>query len=369
MGHESSSESELDCSAIVGASDSDDSSTPGCRVFDRLQSEKSSATSGSSDQTAQTLVNQKILEQLTTIGKRLDALESNKCKKSSDKSKIKNKKGKVGQHKVPLSAQAQSADTVLSQSTSTVPSVSDTQTNIHSLPSLSSIRQNANIQQQVDQRIHELSLLAKTGTDAKLKSQRGGGGVVEVYIKKKVKWPHEYVLGGVNKERISYDQLTMGQWMTGFCRTMRDESDPKNRACMLDYLIALLLMVVMTSHGRRPSPAMLSFYVAWSKVRLQIFHVLTKLIELGGLMLRGMLLVTRMQINFWPRNLKPPNPCHANFSMLVLVSILKHMKPKVCYTNMFVRYVSPKMAKIFHIQRPEKTNRQKTSSGGHVFES
>ena len=28
--------------------------------------------------------------------------------------------------------------------------------------------------------------------------------------------------------------------MAGFCRTMRDESDPKNRACMLDYLIALL---------------------------------------------------------------------------------------------------------------------------------
>ena len=55
-----------------------------------------------------------------------------------------------------------------------------------------------------------------------------------------MKWPNEYVLAGINKERVSYDQLTMGQWMTGFCRTMRDESDPKNRACMLDYLIALL---------------------------------------------------------------------------------------------------------------------------------
>ena len=143
-------------------------------MFDRLHSEKSPSTSGTSDQTAQTLVNQKILEQLTTIGKRLDALESNKCKKSIDKSKIKNKKGKVGQQKVSLSAHAQSADTVLLQSASTVPSVTDTQTNVHSLPSLSSIRQNANIQQQVDQRIHELSLLAKTGTDAKLKSQRGG---------------------------------------------------------------------------------------------------------------------------------------------------------------------------------------------------
>ena len=174
MGHDSSSESELDCSAIVGASDSDDSNTPGGRAFDRLHSEKSPSTSSTSDHTAQTLVNQKILEQLTTIGKRLDALENNKCKKSIDKSKIKNKKGKVVQHSVPLSAHAQSADTVGLQSASTVPSVTDTQTNIHSLPSLSSIRQHANIQQQVDHRIHELSLLAKTGTDAKLKSQRGG---------------------------------------------------------------------------------------------------------------------------------------------------------------------------------------------------
>ena len=60
-----------------------------------------------------------------------------------------------------------------------------------------SIRENANIQQQVDQRIHELSLLAKTGTDSKIKSQRGGP--VEVYIKNEVKWPHEYVLAGINK--------------------------------------------------------------------------------------------------------------------------------------------------------------------------
>ena len=85
MGHDRSSESELDCSAIVGASDSNDSSTPMGRVFDRLHSEKSPSTSSSSDQIAQTLVNQKILEQLSTIGKRLDALEKNKCKKSIDR--------------------------------------------------------------------------------------------------------------------------------------------------------------------------------------------------------------------------------------------------------------------------------------------
>ena len=80
VGHDSSSESELDCSAIVGASDSDDSGTPVGRAFNRLHSEKSPSTSGSLDQIAQTLVNQKILEQLSTIGKRLDALEKNNVK-------------------------------------------------------------------------------------------------------------------------------------------------------------------------------------------------------------------------------------------------------------------------------------------------
>ena len=238
MGHDSSSESELDCSAVVGASDSDDPSINVSRTFDKYYSEKVPSTSGTLDQTAQTVVNHKILEQLTSIGKRLDALEKSNCKKSVDKTKIKSKRAKVVVQKVPTSTHSQSVDTVTSQGVSTAQTVTGTQTNSHTLPSLSSIRQNANIQHQVDQRIHELSVLAKTGTDSKIKSQRGGP--VEVYIKNKVKWPHEYVLAGLNKERVSYDQLTMGQWMAGFCRTMRDESDPENRACMLDYLIALL---------------------------------------------------------------------------------------------------------------------------------
>ena len=90
------------------------------------------------------------------------------------KSKIKSKRGKVVEQKVATSTHRHNVDTVGLQSGSTGHTVSDTQTNAHALPSLSSIRQNANIQQQVDQRIHELSLLAKTGMESKLKSQRGG---------------------------------------------------------------------------------------------------------------------------------------------------------------------------------------------------
>ena len=47
---------------------------------------------------------------------------------------------------------------------------------------------------------------------------------VEVFIKQKVKWPHKYMLVGRNKERVTYDQLTMGQWMAGFCRAMREKN-------------------------------------------------------------------------------------------------------------------------------------------------
>ena len=52
--------------------------------------------------------------------------------------------------------------------------------------------------------------------------------------------PPEYVLVGNNKERVTYDQLTMGQWVAGFCRTMRDESDKNCKEAMLTYLISLL---------------------------------------------------------------------------------------------------------------------------------
>ena len=32
----------------------------------------------------------------------------------------------------------------------------------------------------------------------------------------------------------------MGQWMAGFCRAMREESDQNSKEAMLDYLISLL---------------------------------------------------------------------------------------------------------------------------------
>ena len=67
--------------------------------------------------------------------------------------------------------------------------------------------------------------------------KRGG---VDVFDHRRVHLPHEYVLSGVNKERISYDQLSATQWMTDFCRKVAEEKKITMREHTLDYLIALL---------------------------------------------------------------------------------------------------------------------------------
>ena len=59
-------------------------------------------------------------------------------------------------------------------------------------------------------------------------------------VKNRVKWPHEYVLSGLNKGRVTYDHLNVTQWEAGFGRTMRDKSDPALRKHMLEYLISIM---------------------------------------------------------------------------------------------------------------------------------
>ena len=106
------------------------------------------------------------------------------------------------------------------------------ETNVHDLHSL---RQDANLQIQVERRLQELASLNKTGT--KIKSLRGGP--VEVLVPNRVKWPHEYVLSGNSKERISYDQLSITQWVAGFGRIMKEEKNSEIKDSMLDYLVSL----------------------------------------------------------------------------------------------------------------------------------
>ena len=87
------------------------------------------------------------------------------------------------------------------------------------------------------ERLKELSNMAQ-GTDQKIKSQRGGS--VDIFVENRVKWPHEFVLSVPLKERVSYNNLTILQWVAGFCRIMKEEKDLGVREHMLDYMISLL---------------------------------------------------------------------------------------------------------------------------------
>ena len=63
---------------------------------------------------------------------------------------------------------------------------------------------------------------------------------MDVFVKNRVWWPHEHVLSGSTKERVTYDQLTVTQWVCGFCRTPGEENNETMRSCMLDYIISLM---------------------------------------------------------------------------------------------------------------------------------
>ena len=179
----------------------------------------SSSNTSSSAVVSQQEINLQILTQLGSITERLDMIESRKkCKKSNDVRKLKSKSKK---------------HTVMPQPPVTLP---PTQVSAPTLPNLSVLREDAYIQAQVEQRLKNLMEDSKSGT--KIKSLRGGA--VEVVVPHRVKWPQEYVLAGSKKERVQYDQLSMSQWVAGFCRIMRDETDAQNKDSMLDYLISLL---------------------------------------------------------------------------------------------------------------------------------
>ena len=99
------------------------------------------------------------------------------------------------------------------------------------------MREEARIQEEVQTRLRHLADNVKPGM-TKLKSQRGGA--VDVFVNNKVRWPHEFVLSGQNKDKVTYNQVSPIQWMAGFCRTIREESDMAIKEHMLDYVIDLL---------------------------------------------------------------------------------------------------------------------------------
>ena len=113
---------------------------------------------------------------------------------------------------------------------------SDSSDDDNVLPDLAHIRASQSIQKQIDRSIAKLSKTQCEGNDnsQKLKSKRGGP--VDVIVQKKVSWPHEHILGGQNRQRLTYDQITMPQFVQGFVKNILDEQNEQNREHMLQYL-------------------------------------------------------------------------------------------------------------------------------------
>ena len=225
---DSSSDSELNCSDVVKDLDVEETEETGTNASKDVGNEQTSAS------ITQDMINAQILSQLTNISQRLTKIESSKCKKTTDVKKIKTKKSKkVDTDKpAPLS-------TTLNENAGTstqANKINDTTPLKQDLPDLNALRQNLLIQEQVDKRLKELAEIEKTGI--KQKSLRGGP--VEVLVPNRVKCPHEYVLSGSHKERISYDHLSITQCVAGFCRIMREEQNSDIQKSMLDYLISLM---------------------------------------------------------------------------------------------------------------------------------
>ena len=66
------------------------------------------------------------------------------------------------------------------------------------------------------------------------------GGPMDVIVKNKVAWPHEAILGGINRTRLTYNQLSLTQWVQGFCHNVLDERNNEKREHMISYMADLM---------------------------------------------------------------------------------------------------------------------------------
>ena len=59
-------------------------------------------------------------------------------------------------------------------------------------------------------------------------------------VKNKVLWPHEAILGGANRQRVTYDQLSLTQWVQRFCKNTLEEKSSKTKDTMVSHLSDLM---------------------------------------------------------------------------------------------------------------------------------
>ena len=172
------------------------------------QVEKSLTASGGPGLSDSNDLNLQILAELKSLGGRMTAMEQKMLE--SDSAEVSQK----------------------SPATAVSPAVaSPVQMDQLVVPSVAALQGASHIQAEVDRCIKHLTDLNESG---KLKSQRGGSDTI--FVKRQVPWPQNFVLGGNNKSRISYDNLSWCQWVSGFAMIAREESNLDTKNAMLDYL-------------------------------------------------------------------------------------------------------------------------------------
>ena len=100
------------------------------------------------------------------------------------------------------------------------------------------LKDNPQIQAQVDSRIKELHLLNDQPSAGNYRSQRVGRNG-DILVKRRVCWPQNYIFMGPTKTRPSYESLSPTQWMAGVIKGALDLT-PEEKDHKLEYLANLM---------------------------------------------------------------------------------------------------------------------------------
>ena len=168
----------------------------------------------------------KILEELQKVNRRLDSVEEDVA---TVKKTTHQRTGKLSNFSKSKSKHCKSSFVSESESSSDESIV----------PSLNVLKTSSDIQKQVDKRLRQLQEAnASTSGKNDLKSKRGGN--IDCVVKHKVAWPQDTILGGHNRQRVTYDQLNLTQWVQGFAQNMLDQKSQKTKDQMLQYLVDIM---------------------------------------------------------------------------------------------------------------------------------
>ena len=211
-----------------------------------LQSSEASSEASSGDEgtdQASTALQSQILKELQRVNARLDAVEDRVAAGHQQAAAQGHKDFKLSTSKC---SRKESKRVVVT---------SDSSSDESDIPDISSLRSSRELQKKVDHRLSKLekSSVSQGKSGSKIKSKRGGE--VEVLVENKVAWPHESIFGGVNRQRISYDQLSLTQFVQGFVRNILDESDQNCREQMLVKRPARDACLCMGELPAPPAPA------------------------------------------------------------------------------------------------------------------